>query len=1355
MKSKISAIIILFICFPSFARNEIKVVSSDRNSIVIEYTPQYSDTSHIKINNEEFIRIDLNEGFYPSSGEWGMPAVLKRSVNVGVPSEFGNTIKVLNYSTKEIKGKLIPKPKMVRNKGLDNYVYEVNSSYNSYEDKDELVSFGEYGIARGIPVQTIIISPIFYTPGTIKIYTRIVFQINFTSTQKTSAIAGDNFFSEGIINYNIARYWRRESNYSGSNRLRKSAALNNSVLSTGKWTKFECPEEGIYRITSSMLSSFGIDAGTVDPRTIKIYNNGGKMLPEDMDAPYPTDLKENAIYVFGEEDGKFDEGDYILFYGRGTDFWDYDSTQKKISRYFNLYSKQNYYFITSGGVTGKRMQQKLGLQDSHAYVQKYTQAFKDRDVDTINIFSSGRYFVGDGFSSNNVSYSYANKLEGRVTNTPVNYSFRIVNILPSNITLEVFENSTRIFFQSLAGTSIMGGVQDYSHGIEYNYTASYNNNLPDDNSLLKFQVNSSSSGTSAYLDFFEINYQKELKAFNDNIVFFSKDTSSIIEYDLSNFSNSNIMVFDASDYANLKIISNPILLSGGDFNFQANEESGKVSKYVAVGNDQFKAPINPVEVGNQNLHGITDGAKYIIISNKAFIDQANTLKKFRESEAKEKLSSIVVDVDQIYNEFSGGALDVSGIRNFIKYAYDNWSIKPEYVLLFGDGSYDYKNIEGNNNNFIPAFENYDTSLFPLNEAKYNEIYSFPMDDYYVMVDGNDKMIDLAIGRLTVQSADDAQIAVDKIMDYEKNTDKNLWRNLITVVADDGLAGVGVDEGALHTSQAEDLSNNIIPGSFDINKIYLAQYPAVITGVGRTKPQVNEAIIAAMNQGTLIVHYVGHGNEHVWAHETVFENSSSIPRLHNSRYFFLTVASCQFGYYDKGTIQSGAELLLLKENGGAIGVFSATRPVYSDQNAALNQTFYNYLLNSKRDSLNLPITVGKAYLFTKDAHYAANDEKFALLSDPALQLLIPEYESDIDSINGQSLVISKSGNSNSTAAIEDTVQIKALSNASIHGVIKRPDNTVWDDFNGEGIITVYDSERKVKLEQLNGYQMSLQGGTLFRGRVSITNGHFTSNFIVPKDISYQNENGKIIVYFFNNEADGLGYTNNIIVGGVDSSTVNDGKGPNIEIYFDVASSNSSNLITPDSKLIVKLSDETGINTTGTGVGHDLEGILNDNISNPVDFTNYFTSDLNSNGKSGQINYPFNDISTGDYKMEIKAWDVFNNYSTKTAYFTVVGSDKLMISDVYNYPNPFSNKTTFTFQANLNTLLDLKIKIYTIAGRLIKEIEENNKSGYVMVPWDGRDEDGNLIANGTYFYKLIVNTIDGKYNTNVIGKLAVIR
>ena len=376
------------------------------------------------------------------------------------------------------------------------------------------------------------------------------------------------------------------------------------------------------------------------------------------------------------------------------------------------------------------------------------------------------------------------------------------------------------------------------------------------------------------------------------------------------------------------------------------------------------------------------------------------------------------------------------------------------------------------------------------------------------------------------------------------------------------------------------------------------------------------------------------------------------------------------------------------------------------------------------------------------YHSVNDQKFHLLADPTLRLNVPQYSGKIDSIDGVPVVTD--------------IQIKALSNTKITGTILKPDSTKWNDFNGEGLLTVFDSERTKLLEEIGNYPMLIQGGVIFRGRVSVNNGEFSADFVVPKDISYENKNGKIIFYFFDMQSDGLAFTNKIIVGGTDTTAVNDGHGPEIEIYFDDEAYANSYLVGPEPNLIVKLSDETGLNTTGTGVGHKLEGILNEDQGNPIDFTNYFTGELDAGGKRGEVNYKFNKLNDGDYNINVKAWDVFNNFSNEESFFTVVSSDNLVIRDVYNYPNPFTSNTTFTFQHNLTRPVDVKINIYTIAGRLIKQLEERDiNQKFVKLNWDGRDEDGDLLGNGTYLYKLIVHTSDGEYSGSVIGKMAVIK
>ena len=495
-----------------------------------------------------------------------------------------------------------------------------------------------------------------------------------------------------------------------------------------------------------------------------------------------------------------------------------------------------------------------------------------------------------------------------------------------------------------------------------------------------------------------------------------------------------------------------------------------------------------------------------------------------------------------------------------------------------------------------------------------------------------------------------------------------------------------------------------------------------------------------NQGTLFLNYFGHGSPELWAHEVIFEKSVVLPQLHNNKYFFLGAATCDFGYFDIPNYQSAAEAIMFLPNSGAIASLTASRLVYASSNEALMYRFITQLFNSGRDTLNFGISIGKAALNSKTT--SVNDQKYNILGDPTLRLLVPQYSAVIDSINGQTLA--------------SNVQIKALSTTQIDGEVLKPDNTPWTDFNGEGLLTFYDSERTVLLPAIGNYPVIIQGGVIFNGRVSINNGKFSEKFVVPKDISYENKNGKVIFYFLNNSVDGLGYTDKIVVGGSDSSITNDGNGPGIEIFFDDVAFNNGYLVNQNPDLIVKLSDETGLNTTGTGVGHKLEGILNQKLNDPIDFTNYFTGDLNTGGKSGTINYKFTSLENGDNELLVKAWDVFNNFSEENVFFSVVDGSDLVIRDVYNYPNPFSDKTQFTFQQNLSEPIDVRIKIYTIAGRLIKEIEETNVNDrFVVINWDGRDADGDQLANGTYLYKVIIKSVDGEFNKSVLGKLAVIK
>jgi hypothetical protein len=1133
-----------------------------------------------------------------------------------------------------------------------------------------------------------------------------------------------------VINFSTAKKWGVKTDK--ADRLNKISS--GSSLNTGTWYKFTTPTEGMYKIDYNSLSAYGIDPSSVDPRTIRLFSNGGEQLSEYIALPRADDLNEIAIQVVGESDGKFDANDYIVFYGRSPDFWKFDNSSNKIIRNKHFYSQENYYFITAGGANGKRIAEKPSLNQSDAYQQSATTANVFNEDDRFNITKSGRIYVGDSFSSSSNTQTYLSTLTNVIPGSKIDYKISFVNYSDADnvptTSLQVSESGNQILSRTLFR------IIQYQDGNQNIFYPSYTGNLNGNMSTLKFVFNAPSPVVSGYLDYFEIQYQSYLRASGDVLTFFSKDTTAIIEYNLSDFSNSAINLYDVTDFSNVKIVSGATI-SGGQLKYQASETEDNVSKYIAGTSSQLKSPINPVKIDNSNLRGDLAGTDFIIISNKLFKSQAERLRDYRSSVSPNKISTKIIYVDEIFNEFSNGVQDPTAIRNFLKFAFENWQPRPFYVLFFGDGSYDYYNKEGFNNNFIPTYQTVES---------FNYVSAFPSDDYFVKVSGSpvdSTFIDYGHGRININTAEQGEVIIDKIIEYETEQPKGLWRNKITLVADDGWTSEG-DDYDRHTNDSETLARSIIPSYFDQNKIYLAAYPIVNTGLGRRKPDVNVAIVDAVNNGTLILNFVGHGNRRTWAHERVFERETTIPQFKNSEYFFMTAATCNFGEYDNPGVPSATEEMLLVEGRGMIGGFSASRPVYAGANAILNNSFFSALLG-ERDSLNQPVRVGWAHWKAKQSYTGGDDnsEKFHIFCDPTLKLNMPQLQTKIDSINGQNLDLN--------------VQLSALGNVKIDGRVIQSDSTVNSGFNGEAIISVFDSERIVSLKELSATaSMVLQGGVIFRGRVSVTNGKFSAAFVVPKDISYDNKNGKVVAYVLNEDIDGVGFTNNILVGGTDSTVANDGSGPEIDIYYDSFEYENSYMVNPDFTLLVKLNDETGLNTTGTGVGHKLEGIINDNELSTLDLTNSFIGDLDSGGKSGSVEYKFTSLDVGDYNLKIKAWDVFNNSSIEESYFTVVNSDDIVLRDVVNYPNPFNSSTTFTFQHNLNSAINIKIKVYTVAGRLIKEIENDNiLEKFVKVPWDGLDEDGSMIANGTYFYKLIVKAADGSFSENVLGKMAVIR
>jgi hypothetical protein len=1310
---------------------DFSIVSQSSDEIVIEYTPHLLNIDTTLSSEGMLLSFQiLNSSIADYTP--GKPQIPVRIFPIALKSKIGNSLNLIETSYVEYEGvKLKPNPILIKDSISYAKSYSFDEVYRSFEFiPGEIVQLGEIGVARNYIVSQIKVYPIQFSPGIgkVRFYTKIKFVLRYGQGENmfSSADKFDLKIAQTFVNYEFAKNWKIEA-------LRLSKP-SESQLATGDWYKIPIRDEGIYKITYQDLRNAGINPDNIDPRTIKIFNNGGYQLPEDVREQRPDGLIENAILVYGEDDGRFDQGDYIIFYARGTSGWNYNPETKEFTHYVNDYTDENYYFLTFGGQRGKRMRIVQSLNIASPFRPSYTVGLIFKDEQKINLTESGRdWFMAsvearEGFNM----LSYVTKLDELIPGGQIKYRIQVASRSAGPNWFIIKEGDYELGRIDL-GTVILeglGSLIDFYAVKSGPRTFTYSGNLPDSRSNLKFYFNWIGQAVAGYIDWFEIIYPRSFKAVNDFISFYSYDTTAIVEYKVYGFSSNDVRVFDVSDFKDVKLISGNI--NAGEFVFQFSHQSGDIKRFIGVGNNGYKNVTRIEKVKNTNLRGEVEGADWLVIAHPDFIPQAKKLAEHRAR--KDSLKTLVVDVTDVYNEFSCGMFDPVAIRDFLKFAFERWNRKPFYVLLFGDGDYDYRNVEISDKNWIPPYES---------REGLQQILTYTSDDFYVLLTP-DVYVDMAIGRLPVQKQDEAEAVVNKIIQYETGKDFENWRNIVLFAADDGMVSGSDYDGTIHTYQSETLSNYYTPEFVDKRKLYLVAYPTVYTSVGRRKPDAARALVDYINRGCVIVNWIGHGNPFVWAHERVFEFGYTIQNLRNgNRTPFIVAATCDFARFDNPKTQSSAEVLLLLKDAGAIGVLSSTRLVYSGDNAVFNYKFFAELF--KQTDEYKTSTLGEAVFRVKQVQTSLNDRKFILLGDPATRLAIPRYSAEIDSINGLS-------------PRQQTVQLKALGKVKFAGGSFK-NNQVKIELSGKVELILFDAQKNLSYTDEMGTRFNFidQGNLLFKGEYTLDRGRFYGEFIIPKDISFSNSKSKILAYYYGDGVDGIGYTTNVIINGIDSNFTIDRVGPEIEVYLNNKSFRSGDVVANEPTLIVEISDESGINISTSAIGHRIEAFIDDNPTG-IDLTGFYKSELDDY-KKGKVIYKLPKLSPGKHSLKVRAWDVFNNSSIKEIKFNVVEGVDFAIFNVFNYPNPFSEKTYFTFQrvgTEEETPVDVEIKVYTLSGKLISRIERFGLTGnFIAIEWDGRDMDGDEIANGVYIYKVIVKTFDGSKRAESIGKLVVMR
>ncbi len=1335
-----------------------RILASNESFIELEYYPHYTAGETITVNGAQYTTIDFDNSETSNPTEASHPELKRRVFSVFLPGMENNIAAVVDYDAADINSfRLAPAPgyymKDTRKKGFDNIEarYSVNPAYyseNSFSPQKpvELAGIQE---TRDLVTGVLRIYPYMYNPAssTLRKYTRIRIRITFGSKpaflnkprpkEEIALLKGAGINSGSALNWTNPRY-----------SFRASKQVFNSVMAAGDWYKVEITDngsgssEGIYKITKSFLQSYGIDVSAIDPRTIKMYGNGGQMLPDSIYPQRPVDLQPIPIYIFGETDGHFDQQDYILFYAGSVNNWTYNYNSNTYSHHLNPYSSSNFYWIclnTPG--PGLRMQTVSSENNPNPQV---ISSFKERvfyEPEINNLLNEGNLWLSEVHSAND-PFTWNKTMTGLQANSDIYYSIRAAARVvdpggcPYYVNFLFKDAASSVSDYVLHLTCVSPAFENWISAAVGSFTINASQKIPPNSEQAQLQAIFSTNAPDGegYLDWMEIQYMRRLNsAANDILEFDSPNTNGPVEYNVSSFSGDSVKVFDVTNHNGVKIIL-PLQRSANNVQFQKTQSSGSLSRFVAMGPTGFKTPASiSGRAANQNLHGIADGSAFVIITHPDLIPAANRIKANREAGGPGDLNYLKTSIftcDQIYNEFSGGVLDPVAIRDFLKYAYDNWQNKPVFVLLLGDGDIDYKHIISQNKNWVPPYE--------VTDQQIDQVFTYVTDDFYSNISGDEipnSPPDIALGRITARSLDEANKYLDKEDCYLDPSNNGYWKNRIVFVADDAHTSEGCESNQ-HIPAAEELSALYTPEYLEQEKIYLPLYPTVITSQGRRKPDVNADILKKWNEGCIGIHYIGHGSPDVWAHEYILEKDVAISQLHNvCKYPFVSIASCDMSKFDSPLGQCAAEEFVMSPLKGTIGTLAASRPVYAGDNQILMRDFFHNLYQ-QRDTLLLQERFGAADFQTKQAHYDVNALKYILLCDPTIRIQLPRYQSKIDSISGLSA---------------DTM--RALSRINIYGSIIYPDSSLWQTYNGAIDMKVFDVPNFISItDECATYNFTLHGGLIYSGSQNIRNGKWKIEYVVPRDISYQNRNGKMTDYFYSSQADGAGIYKNFIIGGVDPNAAVDTTGPQISLYLNSRNFHSGDPVNNDFTLIADLSDESGINTTGT-IGHKIEAELDNDVKNKFDLSSFYNSDTTY--KTGSLTYDFKGIADGKHNILFTAYDTYNNGTTKNIDFNVMSAAPLQIVNVYNFPNPFRDKTVFTFQHNYPGLINVKIKIYTVSGRLIKQLSKNNvPDKFVEVEWNGADEDGDAIANGVYLYALSVTSADGTSRTT-IGKMAALK
>ena len=1155
------------------------------------------------------------------------------------------------------------------------------------------------------------------------------------------------FYNKGVLTkitrFTVEYRLRTQTRISSIN-----TTISSSSLKSGDWYRFKVDTTGVHKLTSNFLRSLGVNTATINPKNIKIYGHGGKSLPLLNSDTQSYDMIENTIQVIGEDDFTFNDDDYILMYAIGPKKYNSDNNS-----HINPYSDDAFYYLNISSGNGSRMNLATEPNTAANVTFETFHDYKFVESDEYNIAKLGRRWFGHRFYVENTrefNFDFPNI----ITSSPINLKVYVAATSESNTSMSLKLNGSEVnnFSFSSIDSQLLASED------------SFNELLNISSSTVSVELNYNNNGNpsaSAYLDYISIEAERSLISLGTQFEFKHKNSailSGVGAFIISN-ANSTSQVWDITNPYEIQFYENQNLEP--QFTFKTN--LGTASVYQALGSD-FYVPrkADNTNVDNQDIKGTVfldnqgqfEDVDYLIITPRFLIPQAERLANINRDQ--QNLNVKVYSLESIYQEFSSGMQDISGIRNFIRYVYDNASEpskKLKYLCLFGDASFDYKNRVPNNTNIVPSW--YSVNSISLTS-------SFLSDDFFGMMDlnegamANSDKLDIAVGRILANSSQQANEMVDKVESYYKKETYGSWRNNFLMISDD------VDEFSDRLIQettdiiAEDVK--LEKPFLNVFKIHSDSYVQETTSGGARYTSVNKAIFDALEVGAIVVNYFGHGGEDGLAVERIFDKLNAQELNNPNKLNCFVTITCEYTKFDNPYRKSAGEYLFLNKTGGAISLITTTRQILINVGIQFNKSLSKYLFSYGNNEL---ISVGEALRRTKNDPMVTNISQRRLvfyIGDPALKIPMADPDIRVTKINDEDINLNNQ-------------VLKALSPAKITGNVTNNQGEIQTNYNGILTATIFDKDLQRSTIGNDGVtdgsnliilDFDTMGEVIFRGQASISNGLFEFEFIVPRDINVSEGNGKISLYSKTEAplSNNRGFSYDIVIGGVNLDAPQDNTGPTIDLFMNDEAFISGGITNENPILIADLFDENGINTA-SGIGHDITATLDGDETNVFKLNDYYTAAVDDY-KRGSLSYPFRDLSPGLHTLKLKAWDVYNNASVQEIQFIVFDqNESLEITNVLNYPNPFINYTEFWFNHNSAGVLDVSIQIFTISGKLIKTLNGQTNTGSLAgssisrdLTWNGTDDFGSKVGKGVYVYKLKVHSKSTGLKSEKIEKLVIL-